>query len=97
MTSQPLTAPGKAAGAPVARLCGCVALGCHRAARRPGWQPQHEDRWIRSPRIPETVDAPSIHSADVRGTPKAGVDRTEAALVFLIKVWEGMTLKLSGH
>lgn len=43
------------------------------------------------------MDAPSIHSADVRGTPKAGVDRTEAALVFLIKVWEGTTLKLSGH
>lgn len=40
------------------------------------------------------MDAPSIHLADVRGTPKAGVDRTEAALIFLIEVWEGTTLKL---
>lgn len=41
------------------------------------------------------MDAPSIHSADVRGTPKPGADRTEAALVFLIEAWEGAPLKLT--
>ena len=72
----------------------CVALGCHRAARRPG-QRQHGDRWIRSPKIPEAVGATSIQSADVRGTRKAGVDGTKAALALLIEAWERTTLTLN--
>lgn len=41
------------------------------------------------------MGAPSIQSADVRGTPKAGVDGTEAALALLIEAWERTTLMLN--
>lgn len=78
-----------------------MALSCHRAARRPR-QRQHEDRWIRSPQVPEIMDmdapgvslVPSGHTSSGGGTPRQGTDGTKAGLASQHEALEGSTLKL---